>query len=389
MASSLAPCVKCGHAFQLNSELATIPDASRIAFDPALRRAWRICASCGEWNLLGTEAADRAMPELVARFAAAPKRAGGAGVAPAHVGRTLELLQVGSTVVAANDAAILRRRRRLGLLKWVGVFGLVFGVVALSADAMLAWHWGVLSHMVIQFVPAAPYTYLAYVANRRRHRLPVKLWPVLPSLAIIVAGYAILSRYDRFWIVHPIVMVLFYGIAALVLPPFSFFTVHLSDGRVVRMLSSAAVKRISISWDDSSAITVHGVPEGGTLTGTDAVIALRRLLAARNLVYVGRAVSDAAYDLVRTAGGLTGVLRALEGFRQDGGGRVVIADLPKVYIVALDLALSDIDERPGAFGRLGRKAVAASVIAQEAEALDAGAETERRTSVLKVPSSFE
>ena len=95
-------CVSCNAPFLANRELATIPDASRIAFDPAHRRVWRICAKCGEWNLLGTEAAERALPELAARFAAAPKRAGGEGFAPAHVGSALELLQIGGTAAGGE-----------------------------------------------------------------------------------------------------------------------------------------------------------------------------------------------------------------------------------------------------------------------------------------------
>ena len=68
---------------------------------------------CSEWNLLGAEAAERALPELAARFAAAPKRAGGEGFAPAHVGSALEILQIGEAVVAVNDAVLRKRRRQL------------------------------------------------------------------------------------------------------------------------------------------------------------------------------------------------------------------------------------------------------------------------------------
>ena len=57
-------CVACQKPFAENRELAAIPDASKVAFDPAHRRVWRICASCDEWNLLGTEAAVAALPEL-------------------------------------------------------------------------------------------------------------------------------------------------------------------------------------------------------------------------------------------------------------------------------------------------------------------------------------
>lgn len=369
---SVAPgsCVACGAAFRLNRQLATIPDASRIAFDPARHRVWRICESCGEWNLLGTEAAGRAMPELVARFEAAPKRAGSSGVAPAHVGETLELLQIGDAVVAASDVAVLRRSRRLQRLKWLGGAGLVVCAFGLVGDAFLSWHWGVLSNLVLRLLTIAPLTWIGYSANRLRHHLPVKFGPLLPSVAIIVAAEVILARNDRFWYVHVIWFGLCYGVIPLLLPPISRLTVRLPGDRVLRLFSMDAVRRISISWDATSAIELHGVPEGGTLTGSDALFTLRHVLKGRNLVYVRRSVSDAASDLVRTVGGLSGVLRALEGFRQDAGGRVVVADLPKVYILALDLALAGREEAPRSLDGLGRRAVAAATVAREAEALD-------------------
>ena len=125
--------------FPANRELATIPDASRIAFDPAHRRVWRICAKCGEWNLLGAEASERALPELEARFAAAPKRAGGEGFAPAHVGSALELLQIGEAVVAVNDAVLRKRRRQLAVGRWAAIAGL--SVVGLTLLALAIFEY--------------------------------------------------------------------------------------------------------------------------------------------------------------------------------------------------------------------------------------------------------
>lgn len=363
-------CLACGVAFRLNPELATIPDASRIAFDSGLRRAWRICESCGEWNLLGAEAADRAMPELIARLRAATRQPGGHGIAPAHCGENLELLQVGGAVVAANEVAVVRRRRRLNRLKWIGIVGLFFCAIGLVADALLMWHWGILSHMAIEWLAIAPLTWLGYSVNRLRHRLPVKFWPLLPSIAIVVAVQVMLSESDRYWYVKLIWFAFCYGVVPLFLPPFAFLRIRLPDGRVLRLFSMAAVKQISMSWDQAVAISLHGVPEGGTLTGADAILTLRKVLKGSNLVYVRRSVSEAAFDLVRTVGGLSGVLHALEGFRQDAGGRVVIADLPKVYIIALDLALAESEYASGSFALLQRQAVAASAVALEAEALD-------------------
>lgn len=61
-------CSNCGTAFGINSELVNLPQGQRIAFDKGGTRVWRICTSCGQWNLLGREAAASALPELELRF---------------------------------------------------------------------------------------------------------------------------------------------------------------------------------------------------------------------------------------------------------------------------------------------------------------------------------
>ena len=128
-------CQLQGSLLPANRELATIPDASRIAFDPPHRRVWRICARCGEWNLLGAEAAERALPELEARFAAAPKRVGGEGFAPARVGSALEILQIGATAVA-SDAVLRKRRKQITVAKRVTIAALE----CCGADVSLLWN---------------------------------------------------------------------------------------------------------------------------------------------------------------------------------------------------------------------------------------------------------
>jgi len=58
------------------------------------------------------------------------------------------------------------------------------------------------------------------------------------------------------------------------------------------------------------------------------------------------------------------------GFRADNTGRVLLSDLPEVYLVALDLALTETAGRPDDFARLQRQSLAASEVAREAEVLD-------------------
>jgi hypothetical protein len=81
-------------------------------------------------------------------------------------------------------------------------------------------------------------------------------------------------------------------------------------------------------------------------------------------------ITENAVELLRTVGGFPGLLCALEGFRRDNDGRVLITDLPVVYLVALDLALATKHASFGAGEALRDKAMEAAVIASEAEKLD-------------------
>ena len=127
-----------------------------------------------------------------------------------------------------------------------------------------------------------------------------------------------------------------------------------------------------MSWSADGESTLHALPGDVEAHGADAETALRSLIHGGSIIMVGRALSDAAYDLVRTAGGLRGLLRALEGFRDDNSGRVVLADLPKVYVVALDLALAkrELGDPPDDDDDIAAMSAHAAAIAAVAEALD-------------------
>jgi hypothetical protein len=133
-------------------------------------------------------------------------------------------------------------------------------------------------------------------------------------------------------------------------------------------LNPYQVRRVSISWHDD-AITLDGLPGGRRLTGTVASEELAFLLGYFHK-RVTSAMAEAAHRLVRTTGGLSGLLRSLDGWREDHGGRIVIADLPPVYRVALDLALAQ--RAAGIDGHAGIREQAdhAAIVAAEAEALE-------------------
>lgn len=98
-------CLACGHPFPANKELASVPLARLVAFDPNVNRVWRICEPCEHWNLLGPEAARVATRELMARFQASTP-AGGPGLAMAIISRKLLLLRIGATP-SSDGAAVM------------------------------------------------------------------------------------------------------------------------------------------------------------------------------------------------------------------------------------------------------------------------------------------
>ena len=366
-----ATCVNCKAPFPANREFATIPDAARIAFDPAHPRVWRICAKCGEWNLLGTEASERALPELEARFAAAPKRAGGEGFAPAHIGSALELLRIGATVAAANDAVLRKRRKQLTAAKWLTIAGLSVVGLTFLALGMFEYHMHGLAQMLSTGLVSGSMVYLTYARMQRHQSVPYNPKLVALVAALGLTGLVLCYLLDHLSVVAWLPVVLLASVVSRKARAPSLLTVSVPGGEPLRIYSRRDLKQLSISWNSDGELTVHGFPNHAEVTGARALVLLRTLIPVQQTLPAGRAVSDAAYDLVRTAGGLKGVLRALDGFRDDNSGRVVLADLPKVYLVALDLALAkrELGDPPDDDGAIAAKSAEAAAIAAEAESL--------------------
>jgi len=88
-------CVNCGKPLPPNKELASVPHARLVAFDPDANRVWRICEACNHWHLLGPQAARAAMPELQSRYDI-EVAAGEGQLAMASVSKDLLLFRVGA-----------------------------------------------------------------------------------------------------------------------------------------------------------------------------------------------------------------------------------------------------------------------------------------------------
>ena len=214
--------------------------------------------------------------------------------------------------------------------------------------------------------------YLTYARMQRRQG--VRFNRTLVASVVLVGAIGMVLGYsvDHLSVVAWIPVLLIAAFISRKARAPSVLTVPVPGGEPLQIYSRRDLKRLAISWDAAGEMTVYGFPGDAEVSGARALVLLRTLVQVQYIITAGRAVSDAAYDLVRTAGGLPGVLRALEGFRDDHSGRVVLADLPKVYLVALDLALAkrELGDPPDDDGDIAAKSAEAAAIAAEAEALD-------------------
>ena len=127
-------CVACDRPFPANGELVSMPHGRRIAVDPELGRVWRICTKCGEWNLLGVEAAREAVPELRARVAAVPVADQTAVAGLVKVGG-VEILELRSQTGRAAENQQLRTTMVRRRANWLAAGSLL---LTLSAIGLLA-----------------------------------------------------------------------------------------------------------------------------------------------------------------------------------------------------------------------------------------------------------
>jgi hypothetical protein len=367
-------CVNCKRPFPANGELAAIADGGKVAFDELRRRTWRICGECGTWNLLGAEATAAALPELLARYAAGTPEMN-AGIGVVHLGSKLDLIRIDDGAVgAASDAAVTERRReidqrtRVIVVAIVGLFILTF-VGMVFKPSYLSPRWLIF----IGMVGMASAGLAMFYEWRKLGRTP------LPKGTMITGGVGValqvvgLLLNDTFGGVgRRLVMLASIGAAAFLLnriwgPAATILKLDLADGTRVPICRLDMV-RATIAWE-GEAISLHNLPGDRELSSADAVNVLRRFLD-RFSSGANPTVTGAAHQLVRTTGGLSGLLRSLDGWREDHGGRIVIADLPPVYRVALDLALAQRAAGIDGHAEIREQADHAAIVAAEAEALE-------------------
>ncbi|MEP6591519.1 MAG: hypothetical protein ABJC19_10080 [Gemmatimonadota bacterium] len=381
MPSPPSTCISCGKPFAANFELVTLPDASKVVFDPVHRRVWRICGSCNDWNLLGPEAAVAALPELEARIRSFhPEAAKSQGFAPARVSGRLELLRVGSSV---NDDTALRLRaeveKRAKALRYLkSIAGLLFVVWLVTTwpgkDAL-----GVYSLMVFMYAQIA----LAGLGGRKLRGEEITARAlILPILSLVGGGAIAVATSGLETLRYSLFGFLFIAPVVAIGQPFfdrllMRASLKLPDGTRVSM-AEAEMRCVTISWAlDASTISIHDVPPGRTQSGSHVPDLYRKICGWASPHITSSAIAklaelnEEAYRLLNTVGGLPGLLHALEGFRRDQDGRVLLSDLPLVYLVAIDLALTAGSDSGAVGDALRAKALEAGEVAAIAEELSA------------------
>jgi hypothetical protein len=369
-----ATCIECHHPFDSNGELASIPDARRIAFDPGHHRVWRICTTCGTWNLLGAEASAVAMPELEARFDAAPRAATSDDFAPAIVGPHLELIRLGEHAPrGTNHFAALRRRRTLDRTSLIAMGITILAGVVIATVALLMLFQGVLVLGVAEYLTAIPLYNLGRELQCWRYHVPVGRQFVLVNAVVLSIGLIATA------IAKPVgalvVLPLFAAVIAIIAwnhRPMAVLIVPMMHPPDVLFRSREAIAQVSMSWNaDTGNIQLFDLPMGQDASGAEAAEILHSIVQHRYLSpFRRRSATESAYNLLQAVGDLRGLLRALDGFRRDHDDRITFADLPPIYQVALDLALATPVPHVGTTDEFGRQAREAAAIAAEAEALD-------------------
>ncbi|HEY4320991.1 MAG TPA: hypothetical protein VGM77_07375 [Gemmatimonadales bacterium] len=380
MPPTQSTCVSCGQQFAQNGELAAIPDARQVAFDPAHRRVWRICAACNEWNLLGAEAAAAALPELTARFAAAvPAGAGDEWLVPAQISDRLQLLRIGPAPVRGLGGSLSMRlraevnyrartlRRSIYILAGGTVLSIAVYAIGLRTEPR-AWSLAVAEYSV---------GILLFSALRKLTGRRASNWVLAVSAAVCVIASALVVttlgfEHLRYMLVGgafsiPILAAGF----ALTHRYMSVASATFADGTSVS-LSKHAINRVRLGWPSGRDEVTFWFDADRCAIGADAVLLWHRLRVQvwDSTLGPGTAITERAYDLLRAVGGLHGLLHVLEGYRDERDGRVVVVDLPDIYLMALDLVLSARPEDDESQVALRDHVDSAARIAAVAESLD-------------------
>ena len=362
MAPSSPTCVSCDRPFPGNGELASLPEGRRIAFDPGQRRVWRICTKCGEWNLLGAEAAGAALGELEARV---PTR--GSALLITHVGPRLELIRVDSFAgVRVGELAMAERRDQLASAS--GTLSAIAGGLLLLVMPVGLWYASGRPQMMVQVTTMISVAILGREWFRRRQGLHVSRPRLGFGATCLVVGivYAIAGRVPLWFLVLAAVA----GLVAFTMANAIPLTMRLPSGRSVRV-PGEHWESIGIRWDvERGEISLQ--PRDGTWLGPSDSRAFLRHIMEESLIAALTDEVIAKGHLLAATHSIEGILGALEAWRQDRDDTLRLTNIPVMYLIALELGF---ERREGGSPKAQlahEKLLEAARVADEAELLDKG-----------------
>jgi len=363
-------CLSCQRPFPANSAMVSVPFVRRLAFDPERGRAWRVCADCGEWNLLGTEEAGPVVEEAGRLLAISPTRTVDVGLEEARV-RDLELLRIDLAPGEAIDAEVQARQEVV--LARQGRLATTAGVLGLATIA-----WVALSPLVPGAMPvsrilatALPIWSAQLLAQAHRHwRLAtgrVK-GPLTASILTLVAGLVLGHLVDQRQAAASMLGWPFIVAAMIWIDtgmPVGW--TRLRSGR--RVIVTRRVLDLTRLWLDAAGRLRVTLPNNTPLDDADGQVLLRDLLDGYSWETDAEAQS-AGFQLARGADALPRVLDLLRpalAAEQEG---LPLGRLPATWRAALDLALAASGAGPGRLSALAEKARTAQQVSAIAESLD-------------------
>ncbi len=375
---SAPTCVSCGKAFAANGELVSLPEGRRIAFDPGQRRVWRICTKCGEWNLLGAEAAGEALAELIARE---PKAS--ASLRSTRVSGDLELLRIDdiskvevADLVMAEQRDGLRTAARLApfaplivvavyAISWL-ITPLFFDDPGLRFDEML----GSLLTNVALVAGSTGMISLPRIIRRLRHHTPVPrrlwLWVIGSQVCLLVAcarmEYGLIMAAFMYLAVLP-------TFALISLIPWQRFLGRFLPRRFFDATMTEDWDAMAIRWTVSPPLLELKALGEAWLSDEESKRVLESAVGIYAIPRTNAAGVQHAHALAASLG-VSGVLAALDEWRHDRDDTLTLADIPAVYLVALQLAFSREKEASKKALAAHEKLLEADTVAVEAERLD-------------------
>lgn len=350
--------------------MVSLPFAQRLAFDPVRGRAWRVCAECGEWNLLGADEARPVVAEASQLMAAVPLRAVDRGIDKARV-ENLALLRVDlepgdvvdPAVEARQEALVVRQDRMAQVAGGLGLLALAWllfqSIVPgwMPATRVLAIACPIWS---AQLVAQAYQQWRLGKGNVRRSAVASAILLGV-GLALGVASDPLQARISLLgW---PFIAAMMVWINTGM--PVGW--IRLPSGRRM-VITRRIMDRTRLTLDDGGSLRLM-LPNGAVLDRSDGVALLRDLLDGYSWE-TGTEVQVAGLQLARGTDPLPRVLELLRPALEAEPEGLPLGRLPEAWRAALDLALAASGGAPGRLTALAEKAREAQQVAAIAESLD-------------------